>query len=98
MVRQVGEMSGVPPTDTHNFCINQTAQVTVPQSFLAKRADPHYSRPVLITPLRRLVSPGKTLPGVRQLQSLMVDKLILKATLRGGKECKLFVLRNVDLF
>ena len=26
----------------------------------------------------------------------MVDKLILKATHRGGKEFKLFVLRNVD--
>ena len=36
------------------------------------------------------------LPGVWQPQSLMVDKLILKATHRGGKELKLFVLRNMD--
>ena len=71
------------------------AQVTVPQSFPAKRADSHYSRPVLITPVRGLVSPGNTLPGVRQLQSLMVDKLILKAIHRGGKEFNLFVLRKV---
>ena len=96
MARQVGEMPGVPPTNLQSFCINQTAQVTVPQSFPAKRADSQYSHPVLITPLHGLVSPGNTLPGVQQLQSLMVNKLILKATHRGGKEFKFFVLRNVD--
>ena len=82
MACQVGEIFGVPPTDAQSFCINQTAQVTVPQSFPVKRTDSHYSLPVLITPLRESVSPGSTLPGIQQPQSPLVDKLILKATHR----------------
>ena len=61
-----------------------------------------HSYPVLVTPVRTVngtaVVPSSTVfvSNLPQPRSALIDKLFLKATYKEGKDCKLFVLRNID--
>jgi len=92
------------------FCINQTAQarVTVPHVIMERRNNGPYHL-VLVTPLgahNTLASVAQLLlstarhglvnrPSVEH-PPCIIEKVILKATVKEGKEFKLFVLRNIE--
>jgi len=95
-------MSARGASEGQSFCINQTANVTVPQPIHVQgNSEMRNSRPVLVTPLRTIngtaVVPTSTVQVSKPTQPhSVIEKLILKATYKEGKECKLFVLRNID--
>jgi len=105
----VVKMSTGEKSQKDYFCINQTAKarVTIPPTIVERGNSGSYHSTVLVTPLgahntlASVLSSSAARHGLTNRPSVesrpqIIEKVILKATVKEGKEFKLFVLRNIE--